>query len=41
VSIGRDADSLDVIKDANTDIEIEDGEILKVGKKRFFRLKTE
>lgn len=40
VSVGQDADSLDVIEDANTDIEIKDGEILKVGKKRFFRLRT-
>jgi len=39
VSLGPDADSLALIADAEGDVEISDGLILKVGKRRFFKLR--
>jgi len=39
VSLGPDADSLALITDAEGDVEISDGLILKVGKRRFFKLR--
>lgn len=41
VSLGRDADDLEVIKDSGSDVLVADGDVLKVGKKRFFRLKMQ
>lgn len=38
VSLGRDAGSLIVVEDADADVPVEEGSILKVGKRRFFRL---
>ena len=40
VSLGRDADSLRTIKDMSADVTVEDGMILKVGKRRFRRIRT-
>ncbi len=39
VSLGPDADSLEVIRERNAEPHMEDGWILKVGKKRFFRIR--
>jgi tyrosyl-tRNA synthetase len=41
VSLGRDADSLEPVKSANTDLEVADGTILKVGKLHYCRLENE
>jgi hypothetical protein len=41
VSLGADAESLEVIDDFNAQAAVPDGTILKVGKRRFFRLGTE
>lgn len=38
VSLGPDADNLEVIRERNAEPEVKDGWILKVGKKRFFRI---
>jgi len=40
-SLGPDADSLVVIKVADANVQIKDGQILKVGKRRFFRVIVE
>jgi tyrosyl-tRNA synthetase len=40
VSMGESADTLETIKDANTDLEVADGTILKVGKLRYCRLEN-
>ena len=39
VSLGADAGSLEVIKDTEAQLDFADGAILKVGKRRFFRLR--
>lgn len=41
VRLGRDADSLEVISDPQAGVAITDGAILKVGKRRFRRLRTD
>jgi len=41
VSLGTGADSLEVVGDIEALVPIEDGAILKVGKRRFFRLRVE
>lgn len=41
VSLGADAESLEVVDDFNAQVAVPDGTILKVGKRRFFRLQTE
>jgi tyrosyl-tRNA synthetase len=38
VSLGSDAESLDVVADAGEDVALSEGIILKVGKRRFWRL---
>lgn len=40
VSLGSDADSLEVISDTNADVPVHNGDILKIGKRRFVRLRT-
>jgi tyrosyl-tRNA synthetase len=40
VSLGPDADSLQTVNDIEAELKVEDGTILKVGKRRFFRLRT-
>ena len=40
VSLGPDADSLQTVGDIEAEVKVEDGTILKVGKRRFFRLRT-
>jgi len=37
VSLGPDGDSLEVIRDADAEVDMPDGTVLKVGKRRFFR----
>ena len=37
VSLGPDADSLEVIRDVHAEVQIPEGTILKVGKRRYFR----
>ncbi|MFP4176598.1 MAG: tyrosine--tRNA ligase [Planctomycetota bacterium] len=39
VSLGPDADNLDTIRERNAEPEVHDGDILKVGKKRFYRVR--
>ena len=39
VSIGADADSLQIIQDPTADVAVYEGAVLKVGKRRFCRLK--
>ncbi|MBS3763552.1 MAG: tyrosine--tRNA ligase [Planctomycetes bacterium] len=39
VSLGSDADSLEVISDTNADVPVHNGDILKIGKRRFVRLR--
>ncbi len=39
VSLGHDADSLQVVADARENVEVWDGAVLKVGKRRFCRIK--
>jgi tyrosyl-tRNA synthetase len=39
VSVGPDAESLEVIRERNAEPQLADGWILKVGKKRFFRIR--
>lgn len=41
VRLGLDADSLRLITDADADVELSDGTILKIGKRRFRRLLTQ
>jgi len=38
VSLGPSADRLAVVRDANADVPVTEGTILKVGRRRFFRL---
>jgi len=40
VSLGPDADSLSPVLDTNAELEVTDGVILKVGRRRFLRLRT-
>ncbi|MHC4479515.1 MAG: tyrosine--tRNA ligase, partial [Planctomycetota bacterium] len=40
VRLGRDADSLEVVDDPTADLPVADGAVLKVGRRRFFRLRT-
>jgi len=40
VSLGPSADSLAVVRDANADVPVAEGTILKVGRRRFFRLRV-
>jgi tyrosyl-tRNA synthetase len=39
VSLGADADSLEVVADPTADVAVRDGAVLKVGKRRFCRLR--
>ncbi len=39
VSLGPDADSLQIIRDGSADVEVTDGWVLKVGRRRFFRVR--
>ena len=41
VRLGRDAASLAVVPDPGADVAVPDGTVLKVGKRRFWRLKTQ
>ena len=41
VRLGPGADSLRVVTDAGADVDVADGAVLKVGKRRFCRLLTE
>jgi tyrosyl-tRNA synthetase len=40
VSLGADADSLQAVTDPEADVAVEDGTVLKVGRRRFCRLRT-
>ena len=37
VSLGADADSLQIVSDPTANVEVRDGAVLKVGKRRFCR----
>jgi tyrosyl-tRNA synthetase len=41
VWLGQDADSLQRVEDPSAGLEVADGTVLKVGKRRFYRLRTE
>jgi tyrosyl-tRNA synthetase len=41
VRLGRDAESLEVVSDPDADLRVADGTVLKVGKRRFWRLRGE
>jgi len=41
VSLGASAESLQAVGDSNAELQVQDGMVLKVGKKRFFRLRRQ